>query len=108
VRNNEKQALTKDIGSKTCIVAVNDEMLAVDADLLGEFLKDHKREKCKVVTRGEIIAEGYGAESGIHILKGADGKFYVIHSYAGKGCSHDNRVIEILDNFGGTVAGKDA
>jgi len=60
----------------------------------------HKRENGKVVTRGEIIAEGYGAESGIHILKGADGKFYVIHSYAGKGCGHDNRVIEILDNFG--------
>jgi hypothetical protein len=69
----KEQALTKDIGSKACIVAVNDEMLAVDAELLGEFLED-QGEKCKVVTRGEIIAEGYGAGPRIRILKGADGK----------------------------------
>jgi hypothetical protein len=99
----KEQAIVKDIGSKTCIVALNDEMLAVGMDLLEEFIGDHKREKCKVVTKGEIIAEGYNAESGIHILKGADGKFYVIYSYAGKECGHDNKVIDILDNFEDSV-----
>ena len=49
------------------------------------------------------VAEGYGAEFSVVIVKGKDGKFYVIHAYAGRGCRHDNRVIGMLDYFKSTT-----
>jgi len=89
----------KKVEQKTCIVSANDEMRAVDADLLEEFRKDCNGKKSIVTTIETIIAEGYNSESGIHVLRGTDGKFYVVHSYAGQKCGHDNKVIDILDNF---------
>lgn len=85
---------------KIYIVNVNSEMQAVDANVLEELKKEGNRGRCTVITAvKEIIAEGYGPESSVHVFMGADGKCYVVHSYAGCGCGHDNKVIDVFDNF---------
>lgn len=96
----------KEVEAKTFIVKTGDWMLAVDGDLLEEFQKECNRKDHIVTTIEKTIAEGYNSESGIHVLQGTDGKFYVVHSYVGRKCGHDNKVIDILDNFRELANGK--
>ena len=81
------------------IVSMDGEMRVIDIDVWKELEKNSCME-CSIITSvKDTVAEGYNSESGMHVLKGADEKFYLVHSYAGHGCGHDNEVIDVFDNF---------
>jgi len=82
------------------IVNMSGEIRVIDVDLRKELERDGGRRSCITVTAvKDTVAEGYNSESSVHVLKGADGKFYVVHSYAGFGCGHDNKVVDVFDDF---------
>jgi hypothetical protein len=66
------------------------EMVAVSPELEEEF----KRDGYERVTGAVTIAEGYGPEWGVHIMRGEDGKYYAVYSEAA-----GNRVIAVLDSW---------
>jgi hypothetical protein len=66
------------------------ETIAVSPELEGEF----RREGYEEVTRAVTIEEGYGPEWGVHIMRGDDGKYYVVYSEAA-----GNRVVAVLDSW---------
>jgi biotin operon repressor len=82
--------------TRAYIVKSEDGMYVADATLAEELdLSD-----CTIVTEVEkIVAEGYNSGAGIHVLKGEDGKFYVVYSHEGRGYGHDTPVIAVLDDF---------
>jgi hypothetical protein len=65
------------------------EMVAVSPELEEEF----RREGYERVTEAVTIAEGYGPEWGVHIMRGRDGKYYAVYSEAA-----GNRVV-VLDSW---------
>jgi hypothetical protein len=83
-------------GTCAYIVRSEEEMYVADATLVEEL----DLSNCVIITEvEEIVAEGYNSEAGIHVLKGEDGKFYVVYSHEGRGYGHDTPVIAILDDF---------
>lgn len=82
------------------IVNMSDGMRVIDADPRKELERDGSCRGCVTITAvKDTVAEGYNSESSVHVLKGADEKFYVVHSYTGRGCGHDNKVIDVFDDF---------
>jgi hypothetical protein len=66
------------------------ETIAVSPELEEEF----RMEGYERVTEAATIAEGYGPEWGVHIMRGDDGKYYAVYSEAA-----GNRVIAVLDSW---------
>ena len=88
------------VEAEAYIVNMSDGMRVIDADLWEELKRDGNWRGCATVTAvKDIVAEGYNSESSVHVLKGTDEKFYIVHSYAGRGCGHDNKVIDVFDDF---------